>query len=72
MSVGIISDRNLIDKINGKGSSIVFWQFDKKNPDNPIVNSVMGSDSKEIVENILNLLPNPELLNEDRFKVKCC
>lgn len=69
MRVGIIKDRELCEQISEshKNQPIVFWQIDAKNI--PEVHTVEGSDSKEILDKILNILPTPPLLDEKKFHV---
>lgn len=69
MSTGIIKDEKLCDKIyeSHKMNPVVFWQV--KDDGTSEVHSIEGSDSKEILDKILNILPNPETIDEERFKV---
>lgn len=76
MSVGVVEDLELCDKISNthKTNPVVLWQVEKeKNKESQPFTSlsdIAGSDSKEILENILSILPNPESLNEEQFKVR--
>lgn len=67
VSVGIVHDLELSNRIS-KENSIVFWHV---NDDETVsIEKIDGADSKELVENFLSKLPNPEELNDDQFKVK--
>lgn len=75
MPVRMIDDIDLAKKIFDSylEESVVLWLMDEKDPDKKgKAYNVMGSDTKEIMDNILNLLPNPQMVNEDDFKVKHC
>ncbi|ERL92534.1 hypothetical protein D910_09847 [Dendroctonus ponderosae] len=67
LSVGIVKDSELCEKISEsfKKQPIIFWQIDATNI--PEVHIVEGSDSKEILDKILNILPTPPLLDEKKF-----
>lgn len=77
MSVGTVNDASLCGSIQSdyKINPVVFWQvdeqnFDKDAPDSSAeVHTIIGSDTKEIVEKVLALLPNPQLLDNDSFRV---
>lgn len=77
MSVGVISDPSLCENIHKSYSQnpVVFWKVDDANSmeeqslSSSEVHIIEGSDAKEILEAVLNLLPNPKLLNESDFQV---
>lgn len=78
MSVGVISDPTLCENIHKSHlqNPVVFWKVDdtdsleEKPQSTSEVHVIQGADSKEILEAVLNLLPNPKLLNETDFQVK--
>lgn len=77
MGVGLITNAKLSKEISKsyKTSPIVLWKVDenagnKKKPLASEVYTIQGSDTKEILENVLNHLPNPKLLDEGDFGVR--
>ncbi|KAJ8922000.1 hypothetical protein NQ315_008638 [Exocentrus adspersus] len=64
---GIVTDDELCKKIspNYRKHPIVFWQIKEGKRG---VHSIHGADTKEILENVLNKLPNPESVDADKFK----
>lgn len=77
MPVGVVNDASLCGLIQTdyKTNPVVFWKLDEQNLDTYSPDSIgeahtiIGSDTKEIVEKVLALLPNPQLLDNDSFKV---
>lgn len=77
MSVGVVTDSQLCDKIYKQHTEIpvVFWKVNdtvELNTDDLVFAEVIpieGSDAKEILDNVLNVLPNPKVLDENDFKV---
>ncbi|CAH1183258.1 unnamed protein product [Phaedon cochleariae] len=72
LSVGLITDEELCKKIS-ESQSIVMWMPQKFNPNDsssPIIGlyNIEGSDARDILENVLGKLPNPETIDEDKFK----
>ncbi|CAH1121720.1 unnamed protein product [Ceutorhynchus assimilis] len=67
LQVAIIKDRDLCEEISDsyKSQPLIFWQMDDKKI--PKVHIIQGSDFKEIVDKILNILPHPPLLDENKF-----
>ncbi|KAL1491528.1 hypothetical protein ABEB36_012112 [Hypothenemus hampei] len=67
LPVGHVKDDKLCQEISDtyKNQPIIFWQIDSNKI--PKVHVIDGSDSKEIVDQILNILPNPPLLDENKF-----
>lgn len=65
---GIVKDGVLCEKISSdyKNRPIIFWQSKKGKI---AVHSIEGADTKEILENVINKLPNPEFLDAEDFKV---
>lgn len=66
----MVTDTDLCKKLSDDyhTNSIILLQ--KKNEETPtVVNVIQGSDTKEILENILEMLPNPETLDEQQFRV---
>lgn len=51
---------------NYKEQPIIFWQIKKGKV---AVHNIEGADTKEILENILNKLPNPKSVDAEDFKV---
>lgn len=78
MSVGVISDSILCENIHKSylQDPVVFWEVDDANnskeesPSTSEVHAIQGSDAKEILEAVLNLLPNPKLLSDAEFQVE--
>lgn len=73
MPVRLVEDIDLSKKIYDSylDDSVVLWLVDEEDLEkNGKAYNVMGSDSKEIMDKILNILPNPQMLNEEDFKVK--
>lgn len=78
MSVGIIRDPQLCDLIHKLHTSnpVVLWKvnetdsFKDETSLGAEIHPIEGADTKEILENILNLLPNPKLLDEKDFQVQ--
>lgn len=77
MQTGIVTDLDLCDKIypDHKNTPVVFWKPaedetkpKEKNPKENVY-PVDGVDAKEIVDKILELLPEPQTLDEAIFKV---
>ncbi|XP_018569443.1 dnaJ homolog subfamily C member 10-like [Anoplophora glabripennis] len=67
ISTGIVNDETLCVNIspNYKDHPIAFWQV----KDGKIaVHSIKGADTKEILENVLNKLPNPKSVDAEGFK----
>ncbi|XP_017779588.1 PREDICTED: dnaJ homolog subfamily C member 10-like [Nicrophorus vespilloides] len=64
MMVGVIEDETLSSEIYKDQTSVVFWQIGEDAKAHPIT----GSDSKEILDNVLDLLPNPVAITEVDFK----
>ncbi|KAJ3650312.1 hypothetical protein Zmor_022007 [Zophobas morio] len=64
MSVGLVTSPQLCDQVSEshKINPVVLWQPDDK------VHKIAGSDSKEILESVLNILPNPPSLDEQQFQ----
>lgn len=71
MSVGLIENVDLQEKLSkeNKDKSIIFWQIREDQGKAAAIHPIEGSDTKEILEKILSILPNPEILDEERFKV---
>jgi hypothetical protein len=72
MSVGVVTDRELCEKISSsyKSDPVVLWRGDETKSEGFVtVHTIKGSDSKEILDNVLSILPNPESLNEQQFQV---
>lgn len=46
---------------------ILLWQSKEGSPS--ITHFIEGSDTKEILENVLEILPNPDILDEQQFRV---
>lgn len=77
MPVGIIRDEDLCNLIhvNHRTNPIVFWRVDEQNleknsPDSTAeVHAIIGSDTKEVVEKVLALLPNLQILDDNSFGV---
>lgn len=69
LQVGLVKDNELCKDIsdNYKNHPLVFWQIDDKKI--PQVHVIEGSDYKEIVDKILNILPHPPVLDEIKFHV---
>lgn len=69
LPVGTVTDSELAEQISIKyrKSPIIYWKAKKKEEESQF-EEIPGSDAKEIVENILNKLPNPETIDEQRFK----
>ena len=69
MSVGLVTSPQLCNKIyeSHKTNPVVLW--DKKSESEGKVHNIAGSDSKEILESVLNVLPNPPSLDEQQFQV---
>ncbi|XP_050310725.1 dnaJ homolog subfamily C member 10-like [Anthonomus grandis grandis] len=67
LQVGLITDPKLSEDISEdyRTQPLVFWEVDSKKI--PKVHIIDGSDFKEIVDKILNILPNPPLLDENKF-----
>ncbi|XP_018335053.1 dnaJ homolog subfamily C member 10-like [Agrilus planipennis] len=65
MSVGLIKDKELSKKFTSDyiKNPIVFWQLTEFSE----IHIVGGSDFKEIVENVLSLLPDLQHLNDEAF-----
>ncbi|KAH0813437.1 hypothetical protein GEV33_009353 [Tenebrio molitor] len=71
MSVGVVTDRELCEKISSsyKSDPVVLWRGDETKSEGFVtVHTIKGSDSKEILDNVLSILPNPESLNEQQFQ----
>lgn len=73
MQTGLVTDVDLAEKMSSdyKGQPIIYWKGvkdDDANADSERIHKISGSDTKEIVENILSVLPNPEVLDEEAFK----
>ncbi|KAJ8942244.1 hypothetical protein NQ318_003091 [Aromia moschata] len=64
---GDVKDTDLCEQISVdyKEKPVVFWQVEKGGID---IHSIAGADTKEILESILNKLPNPEILDEEKFR----
>lgn len=75
MSVGLVTDSELCETIskNEKESRIIFRQVKLNEEDEelaePKIHVVKGSDTKEIADKVLELLPEPKILDEEKFKV---
>lgn len=74
MKVGLVTDPDLCNKIYAthKENPIVFWKVnDQKlgHKEATEVRSITGSDTKEIVDKLLDLLPDPKTLDEETFGV---
>lgn len=74
LPVGIVEDKDLCETFSEdyKLNPVILWQVKgKSGKDIPefTVHSIKGSDSKELLENVLSLLPNPEILDEKKFQV---
>lgn len=69
MSAGLITDKKLCKKLSEdyKNSPILLWQNKDDGP--AITHVIQGSDSKEILANVLGILPNPEILDDHQFRV---
>lgn len=70
MTVALVTDKELCEKLveDCNKNSILLWQYeDDKTP--VVVHVIEGVDSKEILVNVLEILPNPETLNEQQFRV---
>lgn len=67
VAAGVILDDNLAEKIDKtfKDNRIIYW---KKEDSNISIKKIDGSDFIELMENILNLLPGPQLIDEVHFK----
>ncbi|XP_066146223.1 dnaJ homolog subfamily C member 10-like [Euwallacea fornicatus] len=67
LQVGLIKDRDLCHEISDtyKSHPIIFWQIDTNRI--PKVHVIEGSNTKEIIDKILNILPMPPLLDENKF-----
>lgn len=71
MPVRMVEDYGLVEKVykSYKEGPIILWLVDETDVENAgIAHNVMGSDMKEIMDKILNILPNPPTLNEDDFQ----
>ncbi|XP_044756368.1 dnaJ homolog subfamily C member 10-like isoform X2 [Coccinella septempunctata] len=68
VTAGVVLDEKLAKKIDKdfKNHKIIYWK--KEEGDNVSVQHVQGSDCIELMENILNLLPRPELIDEGHFE----
>lgn len=68
MSVGIVSDEELCDKLSPTHATqpVVLYQV---NGGKITVDVIEGSDKKEYVDSILNFLPTPAHLDEKQFAV---
>lgn len=75
MPVGVVKDSELCEKISDsyRNNPIVFWQVDSNqetvSESYATLHNIQGSDNKEILNEILNILPNPETIDEKRFAV---
>lgn len=67
MKVGLITDSDLCNKLTDSDFNVLFWQPKKESVDE-VATAISGSDLQEIVKNVLNLLPNPDILDETTFK----
>ncbi|XP_060524130.1 dnaJ homolog subfamily C member 10-like [Cylas formicarius] len=67
LPVGVVKDSDLCHEIldSYKIQSVVFWQIVDKNI--PEVHAIEGSDSKEILNKVLSIIPNPPVLDEKQF-----
>lgn len=70
MSTGLVTDEKLLQQLttNHKDNSILLWQNKDEGP--VITHVIEGSDTKEILENILEILPNPNILDDQQFRVR--
>ena len=73
MSVAKVTDSDLCDEIFEKHheSHIVLWKLRESDVEStlPQMHVISGSDTKEIVDKILSLMPNPIQLDNDKFRV---
>lgn len=70
MPVGLITDKALCTKISTSHNSnpIILWQG---NTEEYLENLYFeqASDSKQILNSVLQILPNPDRLTDDQFRV---
>lgn len=76
MGVGLVVDANLCNEIysNYKNNPVVLWKVDEGTSKKE-VHLIEGADTKEILNSVLNFLPNPVELDESDFRVRiiiCC
>lgn len=68
MHTGLIEEKELCEKLTGsRENRIILWQSEKGKPS--ITHVIEGSDTKKMLENILEILPNPDILDEQKFRV---
>lgn len=69
LQVGIVRDEKLCKDISNTYTEepVVFWEIDSHKI--PKVHFIEASDFKDIVDKILNILPTPPLLDENKFHV---
>lgn len=67
LSVGIVTDEELSKTISQSqtDSTIILWQAKPVSA----IHTIQGSDSKEILNNVLGYLPNPDQLSDSDFRV---
>lgn len=70
MSVGLITDKDLHKNLvkDDSENSIILWQ-NKNDGKFDVIHVIQASDTKEILEKVLEILPNPEILEEKQFRV---
>lgn len=72
MKVGLVTDSDLSDKLTNFDPSInvIFWQPKKESDfeESKQAIPILGADLQDILKNVLNLLPNPDILDETTFK----
>lgn len=72
MSVGKVIEESLCEKLveNYQENSVILLLRTESVSTSPLLLHVIhGSDTKDILENVLVNLPNPEIVNEEKFKV---
>lgn len=69
MSAGVVADKKMCKTLSEdyKNNPTLLWQNKDDGP--AITHVIQGSDTKEILENILEILPNPQILDDQQFRV---
>ncbi|KAG5887580.1 hypothetical protein JTB14_009988 [Gonioctena quinquepunctata] len=74
LPVGIVKEEKLCEKLSEdfRNKPVILWQTEKPtksdSKDIVVIHVIEGSDSKEILENTLDKLPNPVTLDEGKFR----
>lgn len=72
MPVRIVEDIELVKKISESHleEPVLLWLIDESDEEKTgKAFNIAGADTKEMVESILNILPNPQMLNKNDFEV---